>query len=749
MRFSFPDLDTISPYLFGREDYDLRDPEVNKTVRDLTLSNPSFYFRAILGTDFAQSFHYDWFNFQLQHPLTLLLAPRGALKCIHPTTLVPCEDGVVYAKDLERFSRISSVFKSFDSRINNYGESVQTGQVIRVKIKEPLDFWIYVSPEHKFFCFDKVRNQYDLIEASRLSPSSHYVLISRPPSFKPRKHFHPNIDVVRNSFFTRQQLIPKWALNLSPGSFHYVISLVEKCFSNEELKEAFPFLYNSLQVLKFFYGTDKLGSREVIDDIKMGLQGSDLDLEKISFLVDLESDFVPSVLQTNSNLSCFARIESIDRVNVIEPISFVDFETTTSHYIANGFVTHNSTFCTSGACLYFALRNPEKRFSIISASGKLSGGHLLKIKRLCEQNPVIRYCFNDIINPRQIVRWSSDALEFVRKSIFPEPTICALSVGTDFTGSHFDDVFFDDLVTIKHRKSLTLRSQVWDWFRLTALPALERNIGTGHVVGTRYHWDDMYGKLYQIAEASGTWKVLRTPALDEALLAEGIAKSFWPEKFPEEELLTIRNDYGEESFQLQYQCAAGYLLGSKSHLNRIKECILPITDLEKLFDLTVGVDLASKGGSAGNILPEHKKSSYSITAIGRHVDTGKFVVAESYSTKRPTLKEQREWVSIFNDKYNPLTIAVEEQAYQVVFIEYLEELENPLPVRPYKCNEGKDARFDYITGLVAAGSLFFLEGMCQSLIEELYTYPDCLGDAIDSCYFALRNSHKEPKLRFL
>lgn len=717
----------------------------------MTLNDEDFYFRVVLNCDFYQEFHRDWFRFGAQNSRTLLLGPRDSLKCAHPLTLIPSDDSVSYLFSLKRNQEISSVFKSLSSRVQVRGER-DVKRVFRVKVGPPFDFWVYLSPEHKVFCYDVVQDSFDVVETQKLSKTSHLVFLARPPIFNPLLSVKSKekLKLILANTFSSKKILDENVLKMNTKSFSRLLAVIDDHYKHDELKEAHSFLYNKLQVMKFYHGLIKPDSTSALTLMKGSClrNRSKLDRDKIAFLVDEQTDFAPSPVQVNSDFCCFACIEEIKEVLLDGPVTFFDCNVTNSHYIANGFVTHNSTFHTVGRVLHDALENPEKRYAIISATSKLAAGQVSRIQRICQSSPVVRYCFSDVINPREIRRWSGESLEFIRKSIYPEPTIWALGVGTDFTGFHFEEAYFDDLVTIRHRKSATLRTQTWDWFRLTAIPALDKLRGRGHVIGTRYHWDDMYGKLYEIAQSSGGWKISRTPALDEELLSQDIARSFWPERFPEEDLLQIRSDYGEDVFQLQYQCAAGIVLAeqNKQYIAKLRDSIVPMSIKDKVVDIVLGVDLASRGSGT---LPDAKKASFSISATGKHMETGKFITLEVIKIKHPTLNDKKEWVKTMHNRYNPLLVAVEAHSQQSDFLEYLAEDDFPYSVKPVKSFESKEARFDYVLNLIGSGSLFFVEGMCQPLLEEMYIFPETTGDAIDSEFYSLRASYREPNIRFM
>jgi len=71
------------------------------------------------------------------------------------------------------------------------------------------------------------------------------------------------------------------------------------------------------------------------------------------------------------------------------------------------------------------------------------------------------------------------------------------------------------------------------------------------VVGTRWHADDLIGRL----EASGDWEVLNLPAIAEEddPLGRQPGEALWPERYPVEELEAIKRQIGEWSFAALYE----------------------------------------------------------------------------------------------------------------------------------------------------------------------------------------------------
>ena len=97
--------------------------------------------------------------------------------------------------------------------------------------------------------------------------------------------------------------------------------------------------------------------------------------------------------------------------------------------------------------------------------------------------------------------------------------------------------------------SALVRNKVWEWFGQVAFTRLEG--ASAIVVGTRWHGDDLVGRL----EASGEWEVLNLPAIAEESDPFGRAPGevLWPERYPLDELEAIRRQIGEWSFAALYE----------------------------------------------------------------------------------------------------------------------------------------------------------------------------------------------------
>jgi predicted phage terminase large subunit-like protein len=127
----------------------------------------------------------------------------------------------------------------------------------------------------------------------------------------------------------------------------------------------------------------------------------------------------------------------------------------------------------------------------------------------------------------------------------------AVGAAGQLTGRGANVLVIDDPVkNYEDAVSPRMRRKNWEWFTGTAFPRLEPG-GRLVVVGTRWHEDDLIGRLIKFAQAnprmSRSLRVLHMPAIDR------MGNALWPERFPIAELHRIREMVGAFNWRAQYQ----------------------------------------------------------------------------------------------------------------------------------------------------------------------------------------------------
>jgi predicted phage terminase large subunit-like protein len=113
----------------------------------------------------------------------------------------------------------------------------------------------------------------------------------------------------------------------------------------------------------------------------------------------------------------------------------------------------------------------------------------------------------------------------------------------------------DPIKNAEEAASQTYRDRTWAWWTSTAYTRLEPD-GIAIVIMTRWHQDDLVGRLLQEQEADGEqWDVLSLPALaeEEDSLGRAVDEPLWPGRFNRRALDRIQAAVGSYVWTSLYQ----------------------------------------------------------------------------------------------------------------------------------------------------------------------------------------------------
>jgi len=154
-----------------------------------------------------------------------------------------------------------------------------------------------------------------------------------------------------------------------------------------------------------------------------------------------------------------------------------------------------TTICNISYVLWFLWRFPEARVLIVSNTQSQARGFLSEIRTQIERNPYLKDFFGT-----GGTKWSQDMLVLPRRErIAKEASIMATGVLGPIISRHFDLIILDDVVDEENATSDVLRKKLLTWYYKVLLPTLEPS-GELHILGTRYHPDDLYQNLIDSAE---------------------------------------------------------------------------------------------------------------------------------------------------------------------------------------------------------------------------------------------------------
>lgn len=147
----------------------------------------------------------------------------------------------------------------------------------------------------------------------------------------------------------------------------------------------------------------------------------------------------------------------------------------------------------------------------------------------------------------------------------------AAGIGGGITGFGADLLVVDDVIKDDAQaQSATWRNAVWRWFTQTAWDRLEPDASV-IIVMTRWHADDLAGKL--LKEQPGVWTHIRIPTVaeDDDPVGRKPGVLLWPERYDETAVAEQRRTLGSHGFAARHQqrpAAAEGGLFRRQHLQR-------------------------------------------------------------------------------------------------------------------------------------------------------------------------------------
>jgi predicted phage terminase large subunit-like protein len=377
-----------------------------------------------------------------------------------------------------------------------------------------------------------------------------------------------------------------------------------------------------------------------------------------------------------------------------------------------------STVLTVGFLLFSILKDMDIRTLITSNTAAQAQAFLREIKHHLENNPKII----DQFGHQKGHPWNESEITVAgRTHGAKEPTVTAIGVGGPVISRHYDLIVLDDVVDEDAARSKNMRQRTHSWYYKELLPTLEPD-GELHILGTRYHYDDLYGKLLSAGIPS---------LVEQAVIKEETGeRALWEEKFSLELLKKKREEAGPAIFNTQYQNDISLMEGKIFRPEWISYSA-PKDFIRKY----QGIDLAI--GTA-----DHNDYFAHVT-VGEAAD-GTLQVTGAYKNRLSFEEQFRAVVSLFsrhNTRNSPVTIVgIESNAYQAAMVQRVLTTTS-LPVKSIHQTKDKVTRAMRLQGKVQAGLLTFPESGMSDLIEEMLAFPDGEhDDLVDALEMAVRMS---------
>lgn len=301
-----------------------------------------------------------------------------------------------------------------------------------------------------------------------------------------------------------------------------------------------------------------------------------------------------------------------------------------------------------------------------------------------------------------------------RKPGIKEATVEVGSVEGNLVSRHYDMHIGDDLV---NDKNTTTREQIdkIDFFRKAVYSLLEPSVSKDYLVGTIWHWDDIYNRI--IDDPETVYKVYRRAIWEPD--ETGKLESIFPYRFPNKEIRAIRKKQGDSMFSAQYLNTALDDEAATFKREWIFNYEVPPNDLYVITCIDPAVSQAIR-------------SDYSaIVTIGVGPDDETYVL-EARRGKFNPLQLIEEIFAVYA-RWNPVRMGIESFGFQssikYFLVEEMRRRSQYIPIQEFHSdsNRSKEARIMSLQPRVQYCK-FFVKPDMQELVDEMLRFPKAKHD---------------------
>jgi phage terminase large subunit-like protein len=372
-----------------------------------------------------------------------------------------------------------------------------------------------------------------------------------------------------------------------------------------------------------------------------------------------------------------------------------------------------STTCTEVKVIHLLLKNPNLRILIASKTLQNACGFLKNIKSHFETNTRLQEIFGRYYDAKRVGKWDEREIEVLPRTIVAkEASVTCVGVEGTVVSKHYDVIISDDLVDEDNSRTKLQREKTQKWFYNTLMPTLEPpddlvpHRGEHHMLGTRYHYDDLYGHLIK-NELKKHHQVI--PALDER------GRSPWPKKYPAKWFAERRKRAGLIIFNAQYQCDTEAMKGEIFQYDYCQQLSDDVWPDPKTLRIFMGVDLA--------ISEDEKADKFAIVIIGVTKDRSGYYVLD-YFEDQLRFSAQTKKILEYYRRWKPIRCGIETNQYQAAQYQTLREIDKDIRLKRIHTDKDKITRAWKLSSLFEDKRMFFRKGSQALLIEHLVLFPN-------------------------
>lgn len=384
-----------------------------------------------------------------------------------------------------------------------------------------------------------------------------------------------------------------------------------------------------------------------------------------------------------------------------------------------------SQMCSIDFPAWYLGRNPDKEIITASYSAELAQDFGGKTREKVGSE-AFRLVFPDVSlkeDEKARGRWRTDQ----------GGSYTAVGVGGPMTGRGANILLIDD--PIKNREeadSEVYREKTWDWFTSTAFTRLEPS-GVAVVIMTRWHMDDLAGRILAHPELSKRTKVIRFTAIAEMDEPERRAHMpLWPTRYDLKALGEIKDAIGPYDWNSLYMGSP--ILTDQQEFKPawyryITEAEVSTMNCRRFLTIDTAMSRKTQADYTG--------------FCDNRVNQQNFWNLKAWRMKLGP-EELVDMIFTLHNNNNYEVIGIEKTAYLQGLKPYLDSEQRKrgkfLPIIDLEHNQtAKEIRIRGLIPRYASGSVFHVAGECKSLEEEQASFPVGVhDDTLDAVAYQLQ-----------
>lgn len=394
--------------------------------------------------------------------------------------------------------------------------------------------------------------------------------------------------------------------------------------------------------------------------------------------------------------------------------------------------------------------NHDERHLLINAKLDNAVDMLANIRACVESNDIYRWLFPEMcpdLAPKSIqarCKWLTHRLDFPcsRYAGRREGNIEVMSVGASLVSKHYDKLHFDDPVNDDNTTTKEYRDRVDRWYK-NALQLRHDANSRVEIIGTRWHFDDLYSRRYKEEMARRKrqrevgekvrpryWIYHRQVVEKVDIGGETIAgyddvQPIWPERFTKEAIEEIREENGSYIFSCQYM----------NNPLPEEDAVFKYSDIELVDEYDIPEEVVNFI-ACDIAVEEVELGDWWVITVGSFDSLGRMYVREIIRDKLLTSSFLAH-VAALTKKWKPSKVSVETTAFQKTLNKTYRSwsTKEGINIPWVEVERGRSSKRKRILSLqprVERGDFCVEEGIrnLDWLIDEMTTYPRSTHDDI-------------------